>query len=265
MVSRKVIYTALVGDYDLLPQPEVVRSDYDYVCFSNEFAEGQCGVWQIRRIDYYNQEGVRICRYVKMHPHLLLPEYEYSVWLDCNQRLTEEHYRRADQLIESGAVCAMVIHPERDCVYQEAYALSGYLTGDPEKVYQQTLFLLSHGFPERMGLYVTCCMLLQHQNIQIKDFLDRWWRQCEQFSCRDQMGVMYALTEAGVKPSVFFPRDYWDKYRFPHAVKLPRYSFMQRAIRFAARRFYLLRLRLLFRRHGILGYDWHKVHLITMK
>lgn len=264
MANRKVIYTALAGNYDLLKQPEAVHPDYDYVCFSNDIPEDRLGVWRIRPIGYRNREDVRICRYVKMHPHLLLGEYDRCVWLDCNQRLTEEHYARADRLIAAGSVCAMVLHPERDCVYQEAFALSGYLTGDPEKVYRQTQFLLARGFPPRQGLYVTCCVLLAHHDPRVVRFLESWWELCERYSCRDQMGVMYALAEAGLKPDLFFGRDYWALYRFPHAAPLPHYSFFQRGKRFLARHFFLIRLKLLFRKYGIREFDWHRIQLIGM-
>ena len=239
-MNKKVIYSALVGDYDILKQPEVIREDYDYICFSNDIKEKSCGVWKIRPIFYENSENVRICRYVKMHPHVLLPEYEFCIWLDCNQRLTTEHYERADQLVLDGQICAMVIHPERDCVYQEAYALAGYLTGNPMKVYQQTKFLLSKRFPPRVGLYVTCCVFFKSQHPQIIKFLDTWWEQCEQYSCRDQMGVMYALYQVQLKPAIFFLRDYWGKYRYSHLNEKIEYTFFQRAIRFIFKKFYLL-------------------------
>ena len=224
-MNKKVVYTALVGNYDLLKEPEVIRDDYDYICFSNDLPNKHYGVWKVRPISYKNDENVRICRYIKMHPHTLLAEYDYCLWLDCNQRLTEDHYERADQLIHRGEICAMVIHPERDCVYQEAYALAGYLTGNPLKVYLQTKFLLSQKFPARKGLYVTCCMLFQHKHPQIIKFLNTWWSQCEQYSYRDQMGVMYALFQAKLKPAMFFSRSYWEKYRFPHLHEKIKYTF----------------------------------------
>ncbi|MBR7131171.1 MAG: DUF616 domain-containing protein [Lentisphaeria bacterium] len=264
-MNKKVVYSALVGNYDILKQPEELRQDYDYICFSNDIQEKNCGVWQIRRIPYSHRENVRMSRYVKMHPHTLLPEYEFCLWLDCNQRLTAEHYDKADMLIGNGEISAMVIHPERDCVYQESYALAGYLTGEPYKVYLQTKFLLSQKFPPRAGLYVTCCMLLKPQHPKISRFLNMWWEQCEKFSCRDQMGVMYALAQADVKPAVFFHRDYWMKYRLPHLNEKKQYTFLQRLKRFICRKFFLYRLKLLFFCHGIKDFDWQRVTLIEMQ
>ena len=36
-MNKKVIYTSLVGEYDVLPEPSFVMKDWDYICFSNDY------------------------------------------------------------------------------------------------------------------------------------------------------------------------------------------------------------------------------------
>ena len=82
--KKKVIYTALTGNYDVLKQPVVIRDDWDYICFTDR--EGQDGVWQLRRISFKGTDVERV-RQVKLQPHEVLPEYQISVWMDANIRI----------------------------------------------------------------------------------------------------------------------------------------------------------------------------------
>ena len=70
-MKRYVIFSAMVGGYDQILQPLEVDDRFDFVLFTNDIAESQDGVWQIRPIEYHNKDNTRICRYVKTHPETL--------------------------------------------------------------------------------------------------------------------------------------------------------------------------------------------------
>ena len=42
-MNKKVIYTCLVGNYDVLRQPLAIDESYDYICFSNDIKEERVG------------------------------------------------------------------------------------------------------------------------------------------------------------------------------------------------------------------------------
>ena len=63
MSKRLAIYTALTGGYDTLRQPESVRKDADYFCFSNDIPEEHVGVWQIRPITFSGSNPVLASRF----------------------------------------------------------------------------------------------------------------------------------------------------------------------------------------------------------
>ena len=42
-MNKKVIYTCLVGNYDVLRQPLAIDESYDYICFSNDIKELESG------------------------------------------------------------------------------------------------------------------------------------------------------------------------------------------------------------------------------
>ena len=91
-MERVVIYTCIIGGYDELRQPLMPCSDVDYICFvgPGEKTSDRIGVWQIRElavgdIPSGSRKGRKgldaalLSRYPKMHPHVLLPEYDASL------------------------------------------------------------------------------------------------------------------------------------------------------------------------------------------
>lgn len=244
MPNTKVIYTSLTKGYDDLRQPETVRPDYDFVCFSNDFTTQHVGVWQIRKITYINNSETRVTRYAKLNPHVVLPEYEYSIWVDANALITERLYCRADELIASNVICAMIKHPIRNCVYEEARYLIAYSIGESHLVYEQAKYIKEHNLPPNAGLYTCSIILRKHHDKDVVRFSSAWWIQYERFSCRDQMGVSYALSCAGLVPVEFMPSAFLSEVIIKHNPAKPT-RLAKRIVRYSKGRFYLLRLRLL--------------------
>lgn len=261
MSSTKVIYTSLTKGYDNLLQPDIVRPDYDYICFSNDLGEADIGVWKIRKIPYANSSGTRLTRYPKLNPHLVLPEYETSIWVDANIVINEAMYLRADQLLSEGAICAMCAHSKRTSVYQEAEALLYQGFGEPLLVFLQAKYMLETGFSDPPRLPVCSLIFRKHLNQKVVEFSSVWWEQYTRFSCRDQMSVNYSLAHAGVELSEFLPSEAvaaitrkhqkgvhaaWRTAPFRFVVTL-----FPRAIRRIWREVLRARLRKLYVQHGL--------------
>jgi hypothetical protein len=207
MRNIKTIYTALTKGYDDLLQPEVVRDDYDYICFSNDFDEEQIGIWRIRRLDSTKLSGVRFARYFKLNPHIVLSEYDYSIWVDANVTINDCIYERAEELIREKSSCATCDHPFRENVYEEATALLQQGVGEPYPVYKQTLAMLKAGFMNPGRLPVTSLFYRKHMEPDIISFSEYWWEQCARFSSRDQLGVNFALQRAGIEFDKFLTSE----------------------------------------------------------
>ena len=100
-MNKSVIYTCLTGNYDGLKQPKYIYDGYDYICFSNEFSESHIGIWEIRKIPFETNDKLRLSRFVKINPHLALPEYEYSLWMDSNLQIVGDELKdKLDELIQ---------------------------------------------------------------------------------------------------------------------------------------------------------------------
>lgn len=88
---KKCIYTCIIGMYDFLIQPGHVNEDFDYICFTNQIIKDP-GVWEIRPLpDVDDLEDLNLInRYVKMHPHILLKEYDLTIYIDGNVYIQDD-------------------------------------------------------------------------------------------------------------------------------------------------------------------------------
>lgn len=163
--NNKVIYTCLVGGYDPLTQPGYVAEGFDYVCFTNDLPEGRSGIWQIRPIPFTCDDPTRLSRFVKLNPHVALPEYEYSFWMDACLSINGPAIpERLNELISAGTLIAQVRHPDLDCIYDDALLCMQLGNESYHKLKRQVDFLKREGYPAHNGLYENNVMLRQHNN-----------------------------------------------------------------------------------------------------
>jgi len=215
---EKVIYTVLTGGYDRLEQPECVDPSFDYVCFTDR--DGQEGVWQLRKIPYEGTAVLR-ARWAKLHPHLLLPEYPVSVFMDANLCITgpafyeelgkaqKEPFLRlaASSGTPEGAFSpvfapfAVLEHPERDCVWEElryCYLKDKVGTRTAVRWYRA---LKRMGMPRHAGLAETNILLRAHNAPEVVAADEAWWKLLlASGGTRDQLCLTPALFQTGLRP-----------------------------------------------------------------
>ena len=198
-MAQKVIYTVLTGGYDRLEQPVAVSPDWDYICFGD--SEGQDGVWKLRTIPFEGTPVMR-ARWAKMHPHILLPEYSYSVFMDANLQISAPEFY---ETLLREQVIAVLEHPERDCVWEELRYC--YLK---DKMSTKTAvrwhwFLDEMEMPRHAGLTETNIIAREHNNLKIIALDNLWWQFLEKTGgSRDQLAFTPALHTIGLNPSLLF-------------------------------------------------------------
>ena len=200
MGKQFVIYSACIGSYDNISQPKYIDDRFDYILFTDELKEKHIGVWEVRKVDYNNSDKTRIARYIKTHPHTLLPQYKATVWLDANLEIISPFiYERSIELCESKTQLASIKHPTRDCIYDEAYWVYGL---DSEiKIFEWCHFLRNIGYPRHNGLYETN-VLFRINDENVADLNEQWWKAILEHSRRDQLSLNYLLWNSAI------PQDY---------------------------------------------------------
>ena len=209
-MTKKVIYTCCVGGYDAILQPEAICEDYDYVCFSNDIKEQRIGVWQIRPIPYAAVDKTFLSRYPKLQPHLLLGDYDYSVYIDSNVQIIEqEFYRIIDEKISSGCLIAQVRHcePPIDCIYDDIPYAFRYNKITFCQAWHQTKYLHRHHFPRHYGLFENNLIFRSHLDERVIRISDQWWEEYSKTVPRDQFSLMYVYWKEQYMPELLLPAN----------------------------------------------------------
>lgn len=192
-MNKYVVYSALVGAYDAVIQPEVIDDRFDFVLFTNEVKEDKVGVWSIRPIPYQNRDTTRVARFVKTHPEFLLPGYKASVWMDMNVRINSRYlYERVAQLDQEGVSVSSMCHHTRDCIYDEAFAVMHMRIEHESVVLKWCRRLRKENYPVHNGLCETNVLYRKHIEI-VHGFDELWWSCIDGNSRRDQLSFNYAL------------------------------------------------------------------------
>ena len=213
MNKRIVVYTALIGKgYDNILQPAVISEDVDYICFvrKGEKNADYNGIWRIEELDYDLKNNVCLSRYPKLMPHkTCVSGYEYSLYIDANVIIKDSRvYDRINELVVADCPIAMLQHPYRDCVYQDAYICIAGCRASWWDVLRQIVFLKYKRFPKHYGLFEANVIFRKHNDKTITEFGELWWKTFMRFAKRDQLSQGYAMRETSVHPALFLPKGY---------------------------------------------------------
>lgn len=210
MNKKYVIYSSLTGGYDELRQPLVVDERFDYICFTNDFPEGNIGVWQIKRIPYDCKDNIRLSRYVKLLPHKVLADYEYSLWMDTNIQITKSiFYEYVMNQINNQCLISQVNHakPPVDCIYDEIkFAFLLHKVRFFPAI-RQKMHLKRNHFPKHFGLFENNIILRRHGEKKVKNISEQWWYEYCRFSKRDQFSLMYVYWKNKYLPSFLLKKN----------------------------------------------------------
>ena len=207
--NKKVIYTAMTGQYDKIFQPSVIAKGFDYIMFTNDLPEQKHGIWQIRNIPYQNSNNTKVARWVKTHPHILLSEYDVSLWHDGNVEVdSPQYFNRINKLISDKILIASMDHIHRHCIYDEAFEII-YLNLDRiGKVLREIAHIKHDGYPINNGLIETNCILRHHNDPKVIQFCENWWTMIDRYSLRDQLSCNYVSWKFGLEIVHILPNSY---------------------------------------------------------
>jgi hypothetical protein len=195
MTNKSICYTCLVGDYDEIKSPSYISQDWDYVCFTDQPLGNQVGVWKIRPLKkVIKGDPTRTNRWHKMHPHLLFPDHEVSIYIDANIGITGPHLENKLNDLQAGPhPIAIPAHPLRDCVYDEAIECMACKLDKLSLIQGNNYILRNAGYPEKNGLYENNLIIRKHHEAALKELAHEWWEILCQYSKRDQLSLVYLL------------------------------------------------------------------------
>lgn len=196
-VKKGVIYTAIVGRYDTMPEHTKYNlKDFDYVCFttSDNIANIKYP-WKAIPIEPLchiipTNDKVKIARWFKTHPNMFFRNYQLSIWIDGNIKfLTDPLIYVNDHKFDTILIPS---HPVRNCIYMESKACLAMKKDSPENIKKAMDFLKAKKYPENNGLVQSNIIVRYHNKPECIKLMDTWWDVIKNYSKRDQLSFDYA-------------------------------------------------------------------------
>jgi|SRR5579871_4039111 len=212
--KRFAVYTAIFGGYDNFVQ--VPQGDFDFYLFGE--VERGAGWGTFKRVQRQFDDPTRDARRIKILSHEMLPEYEYTLWLDGSVRAIKDiDFEFLINTWLKEADVAVFEHPYRDCLYEEAAMLWHFERDKREVIREQVKRYRALGFPPGKGLGETAIVLRKNTKA-VSFFNDCWWNEVKYGSRRDQLSFPFAVWLSRL--NYRFIEGVWGGYGFAKELHL---------------------------------------------
>lgn len=197
---KVAVYTCIFGNYDSVKKINCKSKFCDYWVITDQLVDDGSG-WKILNVDF--PEDVKDAtpaiknRYCKMHPHILFPEYDFSIYIDGSIQPDADIFPLIGRL--GNCFIGMYDHFQRDCIYEEAKTVVRVNKENSNIVEKQVEKYKEEGFPEHYGLTACGIIARKHNDPLCIKIMDEWWNIFLNYSKRDQLGFMYVMWKNGLK------------------------------------------------------------------
>ena len=221
--AKTVIYTCLTGGYDELLVPDFINPNCDYVCLTDNeklIKKAYLGPWKIEKLQFFKLDNGKNNRWHKMHPHLLFPNYENSIYIDANVNFKTDKIFEYIRNLPDNCFIALSRHHKRDCIYDEAKYISELKLDKPEIVNSLMEKYRTEGFPEHFGLAENNVIFRYHNRSECIKLMDEWWNIYLEYSRRDQLSLFYLFWKNNINFAFFssipFKKDHKNFRIYKH-------------------------------------------------
>ena len=198
--GKIVVYTSIFGGYDTILEPYYVSDMCDYFIITDQkIPEGS--IW--KKITVENIEGFEEMddyhksKFCKMMPHILFPEYDYSIWVDGNVQIVADLVPLVDRMEDKTAM-ATFKNPLHNCIYTEKNFLICKNAANYEQLEAQINLYRGKGFPKQFGMREFSIIVRKHSDELCQKLMKQWWGHVNRYTMRDQISFPYILWENGM-------------------------------------------------------------------
>lgn len=199
--NKVAIYTCIVGGYDEILEPVYYNAKCDYYAVTDkEVDEGS--VWKKIDINKFKLDDLgngEKNRFIKMHPHLLFSEYDFSLYVDGNIRIMTDVLPLVEQM--GGSFLGVHRHNLRDCIYTEANVImrGKRFAKIKDAVIKQVAAYKQEGFKNHQGLYENPILIRKHNDKRCIELMESWWAEMNRYTMRDQLSLPFVIWKSGVQ------------------------------------------------------------------
>ncbi|NCC71252.1 DUF616 domain-containing protein [bacterium] len=212
MHKNKVIYTCVAGNYDQIINHSLVNLDYDYICFTDHIPENKDDyIWKFRPLQFDKLDHARNNRWHKLHPHLILPEYQESLYLDGNINIKDKAFFKQLRYFENkNELIRINPHFDRTNIYDEFNECLQTPKDNINLISLQMKKIRESGFDGNYynhHFFENNIILRRHHSSLCKKIMADWWRWIENYSYRDQLSLTYVLWQNNFLVEYLFSKN----------------------------------------------------------
>ncbi len=207
------IYSAIFGDYDPIHEPERQNLDCDYILFTDRSDfNPPPALWKVVTIDthrLYRMHPRMRAKFFRIMVHEVFPllsrmdhdaglhQYDHAIWVDGSVRITSPDFA-AFMIGSIGRHgLAMLKHPDRRCIYEEAAHSVGLLKYRYQRIREQVDHYRRQGYPENNGLMAATVSARDMRRRDLDHVFADWWEENLKWTYQDQLSLPYVLWKHG--------------------------------------------------------------------
>ncbi|MDF2596380.1 MAG: Eps11P family protein [Clostridia bacterium] len=199
--SKIAVYTCITSDYDNIMEPIYCNANCDYYIVTDKDVPKD-SYWTKIDINQFKLNYLKSNeknRFIKLHPHLLFQDYDYSLYVDGNIRIMADIVPLVAQM--GNSVLGVHRHNKRDCIYTEANVIVDHkrFAEFRDMALKQIEFYKQEGLKEHQGLYENPILIRKHNDKKCIELMNAWWGEMNRFTMRDQLSLPYVLWKFGIK------------------------------------------------------------------
>lgn len=196
VAPRIAVYTCITANYDPLSAPTNVDPRLSYYCFS-DVDSPSVPPWTHRLLDLPALSPKDRNRHVKMHPHLWLPEYDATVYLDGNIDIVGDLHSLVCSALAMPEDLFLFDHFERHCVFTEAAHCSHFSHDWVWTIASQMRRYNAEGYPRDNGLF-DASVIIRRNAPAVQRLMTEWWREYRAGAKRDQLSLPVVARRLGI-------------------------------------------------------------------
>jgi len=198
-LGKCAVYTVITNGYDELRDPIFVNPDWDYYLFTDRPDTYSSDIWKICPLpEAVPGDNLRLQRYAKTHPHVILPEYDFTVYVDGKFVLAEDlngyigTYSRGRSML-------CFPHPCNRTILQEANMVAEVGRGELEPMLKQVDEYYKSGYRDELPVVDSAVLVRSNRDPLLNKVMEDWWTEINTKTTRDQISLGYACWKNGYK------------------------------------------------------------------
>ena len=202
---HSVVYTAIFGGYDTLKQPPPQDEPCEFICYTDGKMPSRIGAWRVIHVKTDHKLHPRMqAKRFKILSHRIFPGAWYmpfsfrrrvdlSIWIDAGLQITSSTFVKDMRHKLGDGEWAMFIHPDRDCIYEEASASITMTKYQHVPIFPQ-VEAYRPVVPPHGGLYA-CTVIVRREpsTERLKRVHVLWWEENVKWTYQDQLSLPFVL------------------------------------------------------------------------